>query len=186
LNSNTTNTLSVASGQLTSNVNGVSSTAVPVVVSSSNGLATTNGDVKLGGSLSAPTAIATDNTNTLAITGLGAGATSDKYVVVDASGVLKTVTPNTAGITQVTAAYTVADNDYTILINASSDFTITLPSAAANNGRTLLIRRIDGDSDFVTTLSTNVKINNTTFNTLNFGTWRLQSDGTDWYVISNQ
>ncbi len=52
---------------------------------------TPNNELKLGGSLNQPTAINTNNTNTLALTGLGAGnATTDEVVTIDPStGVLK-------------------------------------------------------------------------------------------------
>ena len=59
-----------------------------------NGLKeSTPGTTQLGGTLINPTIIATNPGNTLAITGLEAGATTDKQIVVDASGVLKTLAP---------------------------------------------------------------------------------------------
>ena len=57
----------------------------------SNGLTKTANNIQLGGALTAPTAIATTGTNTLAISGLPiTGTTADKIVVADpTSGVLK-------------------------------------------------------------------------------------------------
>lgn len=57
----------------------------------SNGLSKTVNNIQLGGALTKPTAITTDATNTLAITGLpNTGAITDKIVVADpTSGVLK-------------------------------------------------------------------------------------------------
>ncbi|MCX2576365.1 beta strand repeat-containing protein, partial [Pedobacter sandarakinus] len=61
-------------------------------VNANNGLAVANANVQLGGSLVQPTAVATNVTNTLAITGLQAGATNDKIIVADpTTGVLKQV-----------------------------------------------------------------------------------------------
>lgn len=49
-------------------------------------------NIQLGGALAKATTITTDASKTLAISGLQTGAATDKLVVVDANGVLKTVT----------------------------------------------------------------------------------------------
>lgn len=57
-----------------------------------NGLTKTSDNIQLGGSLIAPTTIATSETNTLALTGLQDGdAATDRNMVVDANGVIKAV-----------------------------------------------------------------------------------------------
>ncbi|WP_426483939.1 hypothetical protein [Flavobacterium sp. 2] len=56
-----------------------------------NGLTAENGNVQLGGELVKPTAIQASSVNTLSVTGLQSGTTSDKVIVSDASGVLKTI-----------------------------------------------------------------------------------------------
>ena len=64
------------------------------LLKANNGLKeSTPGTTQLGGTLINPTIIATNPGNTLAITGLEAGATTDKQIVIDASGVLKTLAP---------------------------------------------------------------------------------------------
>jgi hypothetical protein len=186
---NTTNTLTATNGQLVSTVNGVATTpAVNVLISADNGLTATNGNLQLGGTLTAATTITTDATKTLAIAGLQSGASTDKMVVVDGSGILKSVaaTPrNINAIVKTTADYTVVDTDYTILANASSNaFTLTLPDATTSTGRVLIIRKTDETAN-VLTFSSAVKISeSTSFTTLNLNTTiRIQSDGTDWYKI---
>ncbi|WP_412468551.1 beta strand repeat-containing protein [Pedobacter sp. KLB.chiD] len=88
----TTNTLAATNGNLVSTVNGVASTpAVAVLTSADNGLTSNNGTVKLGGTLTVPTALTTDATNTLAIAGLQAGAGTDKVLTADGNGILKSV-----------------------------------------------------------------------------------------------
>jgi hypothetical protein len=57
--------------------------------SASNGLTKDGQTVKLGGTLSEPTTIATDATNTLKITGLESGSDTDSLVVIGADGTLK-------------------------------------------------------------------------------------------------
>jgi hypothetical protein len=86
------NVLEAANGNLVSTVNGVaSSPAVPILISADNALTAGNGNVQLGGALIQPTTIATDATNTLAITGLQTGVVTDNILVADATGVLKTI-----------------------------------------------------------------------------------------------
>ncbi|KAF2516241.1 hypothetical protein EYY60_01630, partial [Flavobacterium zhairuonense] len=88
------NALSATNGNLVSTVNGIATTpSVPVLISANNGLGTTNGNTQLGGTLVTPTSIATNATNTLAISGLQASASgTDLIVVADNTGILKTKT----------------------------------------------------------------------------------------------
>ena len=73
------------------------STLIPNVATN-NGITknTTTSEIELGGNLNRSTTITTTATNTLAIAGLQNGANTDKLVVVDATGVLKTVSTVTA------------------------------------------------------------------------------------------
>ncbi len=184
-----TNTLTATNGQLVSTVNGLASTpAVNVLISANNGLTATNGNVQLGGALTAATKITTDATKTLALEGLQAGANTDKMLVVNSDGVIKSVSAsarNVLGIVKETANYTVVDGDHTILADVSGGaFTITLPTASSSTGRVLLIRKID-ETNNVLEFSQSIKYSETTsFTTLNYlSTIRIQSDGTAWYKI---
>ncbi|WP_431242068.1 hypothetical protein ACQ9BO_19280 [Flavobacterium sp. P21] len=56
-----------------------------------NGLTKTGGNIQLGGALLHASTIVATPTNTLAIKGLEAGASTDKILVADASGVLKLI-----------------------------------------------------------------------------------------------
>ncbi|QIG89341.1 hypothetical protein G6R40_06440 [Chryseobacterium sp. POL2] len=125
------------------------------------------------------------------IQGLRAGTATDKMVVADATGVLKTVdrqaVANVNAIAKVTAAHTVTATDYTILANATTaGFAITLPNPtlATNTGRILVIRKIDETANAVT-FSRAIKVSETTsITSLNVNsTLRIQSDGTAWYLI---
>jgi hypothetical protein len=184
-----TNTLTATDGQLVSTVNGLATTpAVNVLISADNGLTVTDGNVQLGGALTAATIITTDATKTLALVGLVAGANTDKMLVVDANGVVKSVDAsarNVLGIVKKTGDYTVVDSDHTILADVSGgDFTITLPTASSSTGRVLLIRKTD-ETNNVLTFSQSIKYSeSTSFTTLNYlSTIRIQSDGTAWYKI---
>jgi hypothetical protein len=185
-----TNTLTATNGQLVSTVNGLASDqAVNVLISADNGLTVTDGNVQLGGALTAATKITTDATKTLALEGLQDGANTDKMLVVNGDGVIKSVSANARnvlGIVKTNTAYSVVDADHTILADAkSAGFTVTLPAAAAaNKGRVLLIRKTD-ETNNVLTFSQSIKYSETTsFTTLNYlSTIRIQSDGTSWYKI---
>ncbi|MFH6967689.1 beta strand repeat-containing protein [Flavobacterium sp. FlaQc-28] len=87
------NTLTATNGSLVSTVNGVASTpSVPVLVSANNGLTALNGNVQLGGTLTTPTSLATNATNTLAISGLQPSVSgTDNLIVADGTGILKTL-----------------------------------------------------------------------------------------------
>jgi len=184
------NTLTAVDGKLVSTVNGIESTPeVDVLISADNGLTVTDGNVQLGGALTKATTIATDDSNTLAITGLEAGANTDKMLVVNSSGVVKSVDAsarNINAIVTVDAAYAVVDEDFTILADLEDGaFTITIPEAEeANKGRILIIRKID-ETNNVLTISELIKISKTSsFTTLNYlKTIRIQSNGEDWYQI---
>jgi len=65
-------------------------------IAANNGLTSTSENIKLGGVLIAPTVITTTPTNTLAIAGIQpSSSTTDKALVVDANGVLKTTIVST-------------------------------------------------------------------------------------------
>jgi|GEM_PF-1478402 len=67
------------------------SAILPAAVTADNGLTQAAGNIRLGGNLITATTITTDAANTLAIAGLQAGTSTDKVVVADATGILKTV-----------------------------------------------------------------------------------------------
>ncbi|MCU0328892.1 MAG: hypothetical protein MUE53_07870, partial [Chitinophagales bacterium] len=105
LRDSTINTLTFnnSTGVLISNVNGkTAQVTLPTSTGGgtntfSNGLTNTSGAVTLGGNLTQPTNITTSATNTLSVSGLTAGTTTDEIVVVDASGVMKKVPQSTVG-----------------------------------------------------------------------------------------
>ncbi|WP_051882161.1 hypothetical protein [Chryseobacterium soli] len=89
-------------------------------------------------------------------------------------------------IVKVTADYTTSASDHTILANAANGgFTLTLPNAAANKGRILIIRKTD-ETNNVLTFSQNIKFTeNTDITSVNsISTTMIQSDGTNWYQIN--
>ncbi|MDR0803259.1 hypothetical protein [Fluviicola sp.] len=128
---------------------------ISAITFSSGGLAYTAGNgltltgsnqLELGGTLTKPTSIITDTTNTLAITGLQNGALTDSVVTVDAGGTLRKVSTvalsyQTLGmpIRSVTTAGTIftTDNDYTIVAAGLSGTpqSVTLPTAAGVKGK---------------------------------------------------
>jgi hypothetical protein len=96
------------------------------------------------------------------------------------------------------AAYTVTDNDYTVVVTATTAVTITIPRAVAGNaGRIYVIKKGaaagivtirtatsgTGNNYFEgTTATTSVAIPAGT--TTTFGSMTLQSNGTTWWIIN--
>lgn len=100
----------------------------------------------------------------------------------DGSGTL-TWEPNQKGVKAASADYTILDNDgfYSILVTTgASDRTITLPAAANNAGRKILIKKVDsGAGDVV--ISGTVE-GGTTWKLQNqYGACTVYSDGSAWY-----
>src|SRR5690606_27084819 len=182
-------------------------TKLTSLVAANNGLtvndgsvvAADKGKVQLGGDLTKVTAIGTDDTNTLAITGLEAGDAANRIVVQDATtGVLRNVVrsiklPNaTNGTYDVTAQTGYDGSAQEIIINAqtTADVTISLPEAtAANIGQVINIKKTSADEDFYVNIG---QINSgldgsnsadAVYGALPYQGWVIKSDGTTWKVI---
>lgn len=90
-------------------------------------------------------------------------------------------------IKTVTANYTLAVTDYTLLVNPSANCTISLPDPAGLSGRVYIIKKVGGsDIDIQVNISGPLEGATaiSTYSIYNSGTFvKLQSDGTSWYVI---
>ncbi|OXG07428.1 hypothetical protein B0A79_02155, partial [Flavobacterium piscis] len=110
------------------------------------------------------------------------------------------VASNVMGIKVISSDYIVTAADYTVIAShLNSDIKITLPDAASNVGRVLVINQIDIESDsgakvavkfnteviYSDTVSKNQIISDY-YSTSTGGSLKvtLQSDGANWYVIS--
>ena len=84
------------------------------------------------------------------------------------------------------ASYTLADTDYTVVLNASS-LTATLPSAASHaKGREYIIKNIFSGSATVATTSSQTIDGSTTYSlAAQYKYVHVQSDGTNWVIIGN-
>lgn len=100
------------------------------------------------------------------------------------------VTGSTAhSITTKTATYTATASDYTILCNnTSGSITINLPAASGCSGRVYIIKKISGASNnVVIDGNASETIDGTTTRTLTvqYESVLIQSDGSNWFVLSN-
>jgi hypothetical protein len=100
-----------------------------------------------------------------------------------------TAAVNLPSVVTKTANYTATASDSTILYNTSTatvtGFTLTIPTAAAENaGKIYIIRKVD-TTNFKLNFSPEINITpNTTIASINYAkTFRIQSDGTKWYII---
>ena len=103
-------------------------------ITASNGLTKSSSDIQLGGALTKPTTITTTVVNTLAVAGLQTGVSTDKIVVADPNGVLKTVN----------ASSLAANNIY----NANGS--LTADRELDFNGRSLTFKGTTGSFDLET------------------------------------
>ncbi len=91
--------------------------------------------------------------------------------------------PIATAIKTVTANYTVASTDSTIL--ASGSITVTLPSASGISGREYIIKNI-GASTVTVASSSGLIDGSSTFSLgSQYETITVQSDGTNWWIISS-
>lgn len=89
-------------------------------------------------------------------------------------------------ITQSNSPYTLNDTHYTIICDTTSgNITITLPvNTISIAGRTYILKKITGNTLYINPVGS--KIDNTNYNSppyYNSSTIRLQSDGTDWWIL---
>lgn len=163
----------------------------PAVSGADNGLSVLNGNVELGGTLYKNTNLAGNFNLTLSGTGsLGVG-TGTPTSTLDVRGSIA------LAIRKVSAATSIANTDHTLLANAfAAGYAITLPSPNTCEGRILTIRKTDESSNAITFTFTGISGSNAIrvsdssasagvyINSLNYTrTLRIQSDGTDWYLI---
>ncbi len=121
LTNSTTNNLTIVGNTITSNVNGVSSSATlsnDDSTTASNGLNIVGKDVRMGGALTAATTITTTGANTLAVSGLQSGTAADSILVADAtSGVMRRRSPSTILASATTNTLTSSANTMTSTVN---------------------------------------------------------------------
>ena len=119
------NALSLSNGALTNTVNGVTSSSVNVLATASNGVNATSGDVQLGGSLTEATTITTSSTNTLALSGIQTGSSSDSLLVLATGGVIKKIAspvsfPQLLVEARRTSSYTTTASYATVVYNTAA------------------------------------------------------------------
>jgi len=114
----------------------------------------------------------------------GDDATNKQYV--DERIANATTNNNTTLLSIKTSNYTMVNSDYTILCNAAnSGFTVTLPEVATSINKILIIKKIDVTNNIIT-FAPNIYITNSeTISELNYPkSIKIQSNGTNWYIIN--
>jgi hypothetical protein len=151
-----------------------------------------SGSVRLGGVLIKPTKLTTTVDNTLSIEGLQTGISTDKLVVTDATGVLKTISPvlnvGSMNLVRKTVNYTAdATSDNVILADASNgNIVITMPAGVAT-GRMFTVKRVDSSVNTVTIQFTSEFVDETdTFITVGIKVCYqlIKESGTKWQTLS--
>jgi Chaperone of endosialidase/Collagen triple helix repeat (20 copies) len=96
----------------------------------SNGLTLSGSNLQLGGTLTSPTNITTTAVNTLSLTGLQAGLLTDKVLVQDANGILKTLNSSLIGKDSLQSAYDFTGNGAGNIINLFDSKPININSTS--------------------------------------------------------
>ena len=122
-------------------------------------------------------------TKTVLRANVGIGTTSPAYPL-QVTGTTKTDGAIFAVVSK-SSNYTAAANDYLILVSGNT--TITLPAAASNTGRVYVIKKVDSsstttiiDGNSSETIDGAATVNLTT----QYSFRMIQSDGTNWQIIS--
>jgi hypothetical protein len=150
-------------------------------ITADNGLTkNTATNVRLGGTLLTPTNIAQGG-NTMTFTGgnFGVGAAAP-------NSTLQVTGSQSVSMTRVSASTTLDATHYIVLANANTAaLTLTLPSAAANTGRTYYIGKTDESTNAVTFSPALRLTETTTVASINFAKkYKIVSDGTDWWIYN--
>lgn len=111
------------------------------------------------------------------ITAVGTGVFDNGNRVYSASN----PPPGAGGVTSVTGAYAVAASIGVVLANGS--FTVTVPAAAANNGRVINIKNTGTGVITVATAGGNIDGQATVLLNIQYASVTLVSDGTNWFII---
>lgn len=171
----------------------IDQSALGNTVTADNGLTKTANNIQLGGALLKATAIGTDATKTLALTGLVAADASNSIVVAESgTGVLATV-KRAVSVTLSTSATissaTVTDySPYVQEVNintaaGSADVNITLPDPAAANGQVINIKLTNtAEADaYVNIIAGPTTI---AYGALPYQGWVIKSNGTNWVIVA--
>ncbi|WP_395062186.1 beta strand repeat-containing protein [Flavobacterium sp.] len=110
---------------------GTSLVGPSTIVTASNGLTLTSGDIKLGGTLSNPTTVNQANNNLTFTTGTARTVIDGSFETNGAQYVKTTVVTS--------AAYTVTQDDNFLVYNNSVNSVFTMPTPASNKGRMIRI-----------------------------------------------
>lgn len=187
-----TNELTINGSNLTSTVNGVSSTldldttitTYQKTSSVANGLNTTVSSTVTGKNTEYKVDVATANGTTL---GVVKQAATNPTVFINANGELSTTAWAGNNIVEVTANYPVATDDMVVLGNAQNDITITLPNASGIKGRKLTVKKNDtANTTYVNVVSAGGTIDGETdlYTSLPYSGWDFMSDGTNWKIVN--
>jgi hypothetical protein len=113
----------------------------------------------------------------------------------DGSGTFKTAAgaiidgQRSVPVTETGTTHTVAETTSFLICNNTGTVTVTLPAVAANAGRSIFIKNIDGTATVVSASSNVAPIGSATAGTAILaatdGAWaQLVSDGTNWVIVA--
>lgn len=169
----------------------IDATALGNTTTAENGLTKTDNNIQLGGTLIKPTTIATEATNTLAISGLLVPVAEEAQIVMAeaTTGVLRNVARSleySASANFVVATQTGYNKfvpEITIAATiGGSDLSITLPNAVVAKGQVINVKiQNTTEPDYYVNIA---GVDGTTiYGSMPFQGWILKSNGTSWSVV---
>lgn len=187
-----TNELTINGSNLTSTVNGVSSTldldttitTYQKTTTVSSGTNTTVTPTVVGKNTDYKIDVATANATNL---GVVKQATTNPTVFINTAGELSVSASALNNIVEVSSNYPISTDDVVVLGNATSDITITLPSAVGVKGRKLTVKKSDAaNTTYVNVVSAGGNIDGETdlYTSLPYSGWDFMSDGTNWKIVN--
>jgi hypothetical protein len=142
--------------------------------------------------------------STLTLAGTSNGSPSGAHIILNGTGQgnvgIGTSTTNakltvngsvSIPITTKTGSYGASTSDYTILCNAASAMTITLPAISGTAGVTYVIKKIDSNTAYTVTVRGNSTeqfegvASGTKVLSRQYASIVVQSDGTSWWILND-
>lgn len=111
---------------------------------------------------------------------------TNPLITINQAGALSLNYENINQVKEINTNYTISSDDSILLGNASQNsINITLPNAAYNKGKRLIVKKEDANEDFyINVFGTIQGVQHTLYTALPYSGWEFLSDGSKWRIIN--